>query len=179
VKRAALFAAALLIAAAGFGLYQYQQSIPGLGTGIVALDDFEFGDLEGRRRNLAEWRGKLVLLNFWATWCPPCREEIPLFIDMQNRYGGNGLQIIGVAIDQPEAVVRYRDSVGMNYPVLLGESAGLGAMTRLGNGRGALPYSVIIDPSGRALSTRIGAYRPAELENLLQAALEGLARPKN
>ncbi len=172
MKRAALVVAIMLIAAAaGYGLHAIQR-----GGGAVALSGFEFDDLEGRPRRLGEWQGKPVLINFWATWCPPCREEIPLFIEAQQRLGDRGLHVVGIAIDQAEAVVRYRDTTGIGYPLLLGGAAGMEAMARLGNSRGALPYTVAIDGSGRVVATKLGAYQPAELEKLLQA-LVGSGQP--
>ncbi len=86
------------------------------------LIDFTLPDVEGKKRSLHEWRGKVIVLNFWATWCPPCREEIPLFISLQKKHPADDLQVIGVAIDTLTAVMVYRQSVRINYPILIGEN---------------------------------------------------------
>jgi thiol-disulfide isomerase/thioredoxin len=133
--------------------------------------NFTLPGVDGVPRQLSEWRGKLIVLNFWATWCPPCREEIPLFINMQEKYGTRGLQIIGVAIDKLEDVKNFQGFDAINYPVLVGQEEVMALMQRYGNRIGSLPYSVVIDRQGRVLSRRIGAYQPAEIETLLQGLL--------
>ena len=133
--------------------------------------EFTLPDIDGKLHNINQWRGKLILLNFWATWCPPCREEIPLFIDMQEKYGKRGLQIIGVAIDSKQAVENYPDFAFMNYPVLIGQEKVMAIMKQYGNRIGSLPYSVVIDPQGRVLGRKIGAYKRSEIEALLDGLL--------
>ncbi len=133
--------------------------------------EFSLPDINDKTHNINQWRGKLILLNFWATWCPPCREEIPLFIDMQEKYGKRGLQIIGVAIDKKQAVENYPDFAFMNYPVLIGQEEVMTVMKQYGNRLGSLPYSVVIDPLGRVLSRKVGAYKRPELESLLGGLL--------
>ncbi len=172
MKKLLPYAAALLAGLAGYALLQALREQPPAAD--VALTRLEFTDLDGNRKPLTAWQGKLILLNFWATWCPPCREEIPLFISLQERYGAQGLQIIGVAIDRGEAVTRFRDEMGVNYPLLLGGEEALSTMRLYGNALGVLPYSVVIDPQGRTVASKTGAYRPAELENQI---LPHLKRP--
>ena len=133
--------------------------------------DFTLPEIDGKPRQLSEWRGKLIVLNFWATWCPPCREEIPLFVRTQGKYGARGLQIIGVAIDKLEDVKNFQDFKLINYPVLVGQEEVMALMQQYGNRIGSLPYSVVIDRKGQVLSRKVGAYQPAELESLLQGLL--------
>ncbi|KPK11260.1 MAG: hypothetical protein AMJ68_06605 [Acidithiobacillales bacterium SG8_45] len=133
--------------------------------------DFSLPGVDGKPRQLSEWRGKLIVLNFWATWCPPCLEEIPLFVSMQKKYGARGLQIIGVAIDKPEEVKNFQDGKSINYPVLVGQEEVMALMQQYGNRIGSLPYSVVIGPEGKVLSYRVGAYQSAELESLVQGLL--------
>lgn len=120
--------------------------------------DFRLPDLQGKQRSLKDWSGKVIVLNFWATWCPPCRDEIPLFIDAQENYKGRGLMIVGIAIDKKQAVASYSDNMLINYPVLLGDEGAMDLMARYGNRIGALPFTVIIDPRGRIVSRKMNAY---------------------
>ncbi len=129
-------------------------------------------DIHGAPRALADWRGQVVLVNFWATWCPPCREEIPLLVDAQRRHGGSGFQVVGVALDDRQAVAAYGAQMHINYPLLVGEDAVLSAMAELGNPSGALPYSVFLDPQGRPVVRKIGAFRANELDREVRALLE-------
>mgnify|MGYP003453058436 CR=1 FL=1 len=133
--------------------------------------DFELRDLAGTTRSLADWRGKVVLLNFWATWCPPCRREIPLFIDLQRRYEKQGLQIVGISVDDPQAVTRYRQQMRINYPLLIADETTHDLMAAYGNRQGSLPYSVLIAADGRIAEVKIGAYHREELEAALQPLL--------
>ncbi len=165
-----LFAAALAALAAGFFLSRSLHA-PRLEATPAAAIDFTLPDLQGQTRSLAEWHGKIVLLNFWATWCPPCREEIPLFIRLQGRYGDKGLQIIGVAIDKKEAVAEFRRRFGISYPLLITQAEGLDLLARYGNRSGALPFSVVIDRNGTIRAFKLGAYRDRELEELLAPLL--------
>ena len=139
---------------------------------VTQLSDFELPDLAGKPRRIMEWRGKLLLINFWATWCPPCREEIPLFIDFQERYAGRGFQVVGVAIDSLQDVMDYRDTLLINYPILIGEEKVMRLMQRYGNRVGTLPYSLLVAPDGRILHRKMGAYTRPELEKLLDPWLK-------
>jgi thiol-disulfide isomerase/thioredoxin len=131
---------------------------------------FGLPDLDGKVRHLEEWRGKAILLNFWATWCPPCREEIPLLIEAQTRLGSHGVQVIGIAIDDPKAVASYSREMKINYPVLIGDATAMNLMDIYGNRTGSLPYSVIIRPDGQISSRKLGAYEEAELGKVLTDA---------
>jgi thiol-disulfide isomerase/thioredoxin len=140
--------------------------------------DFALRDLAGKTHSLADWRGQLVLLNFWATWCPPCRHEIPIFISLQKRYADRGLQIVGISIDDPGAVARYWQEVGINYPLLLADESTFGLMAAYGNRTGGLPFSVLIRPDGAIDSVKLGAYSEKGLEALIVPLLPG-AKPAN
>jgi thiol-disulfide isomerase/thioredoxin len=127
---------------------------PGADAAIVTAS---FYDLNEKLQPLAQWKGKVIVLNFWATWCPPCVAEIPEFIQIQKQYEQQGVQFIGVAIDQKSKVASFAKETGMNYPVLLGDLAGIDLARRIGNARGGLPYSVIIDRNGKVVTTQLGA----------------------
>jgi len=110
---------------------------------------FELPDLDDRLRNSSEWAGQVVVLNFWATWCPPCRSETPAFVELQEQYATDGVQFVGVAIDNKESVQDFVDTYGVNYPVLIGEDRAIEIAKAYGNRFGALPYTAIIDRSGK------------------------------
>jgi len=109
---------------------------------------FSLPDVDGVVRNINEWDGKIIIVNFWATWCPPCRKEIPAFIDLQETYENQGVQFIGVAIDSLEKVQDYIDTMGINYPILIGDTDAIEISNLYGNRFGALPYTAIINRQG-------------------------------
>jgi thiol-disulfide isomerase/thioredoxin len=126
-----------------------------------------FANLSGGTEALEQWRGRVLVVNFWATWCAPCREEIPLFIQMQKHYGARGLQFVGVAIDQREPVAAFQREFGMNYPVLLGGLEAMELMRSTGNRMGVLPYTLVIDRAGRVASSKLGGLKEDQLERLI------------
>jgi len=107
--------------------------------------EFSLPDINGTMRNSHEWDGKVVVLNFWATWCPPCRSETPMFVEMQEKYSATGLQFVGVAIDSADKVKDFIDTYGINYPMLIGEDKAIEIAKDYGDRYGALPYTVVID----------------------------------
>lgn len=137
----------------------------------AALRETVFEDLDGRARKLAEWAGKVLALNFWATWCVPCREEIPLLMAAAERHRARGLEVIGIAIDLPANVAPYVKSMTMRYPVLLAERGGVQLMRKLGNANAALPFTAFVDAQGNVLTRKLGAFRAEELEAAIARAL--------
>ncbi len=129
--------------------------------------EFSALDLNGDMRNIKEWDGKLILLNFWATWCPPCKKEIPDFIALQKEYGDQGFQIIGIAIDDEDVVREYVKEVGMNYPSLVVQDEGVMLAKHYGNGIGALPYTVIINRDGEISDTIMGELSKIHAKELM------------
>lgn len=152
-----------------FALKQRQTESPEVADNRAI--NFALPDLDGYSRELAGWHGKYVLLNFWATWCQPCREEIPLLKNAQAKYGAHGFQVIGVAIDSEEAVSAYHRDVQFTYPVLIGEIEAVNLLAAFGHPSGALPFTVLISPDGRILHRKVGAYRAEELETFLTTTL--------
>lgn len=136
-----------------------------------ALYTTSFPDLEGKAHSLGEWAGKVIVLNLWATWCGPCREEIPVMVKLQQKYRDQGVTFIGLAMDEKGPVEKYAKEMGINYPILLGDVT-LGEFgRRLGNNAGGLPYTAIIDRSGKIITTRLGGVDEKFLEQVLQPLL--------
>lgn len=138
----------------------------------VKRPEFQLADLEEKIHNINEWDGKVILLNFWATWCPPCRDEIPVLIELQEKYGSSGFQVIGIAIDQADLVRAYSDSMGINYPVLVGEDNAIDIGLEYGNRLNVLPYSVIINHEGMIRFIKKGEVSRDEIEELIKPLLE-------
>lgn len=127
-------------------------------------------DLKGQTTALAAWRGKVVLLNFWATWCVPCRQEMPMLAKMQSKYAADGLQVVGIAMDQPQSTAAFLKTMPVDYPILIGIDADPVPTTTFGDTAGLLPYSVLIGRDGRILQTKLGVLDPATIQNWLDAA---------
>ncbi len=107
-------------------------------------------DLKGNKRNLHDWSGKVIMLNFWASWCGPCQVEIPQFVRYQEKYAGKGLQIVGVGLDEARKLGNVARTLEINYPVMvIDESGGAALMREWGNDTGIIPYTVVIDRDGR------------------------------
>lgn len=124
-------------------------------------------DLKGGAQTLAQWRGQVMVVNFWATWCAPCREEIPGFVRMQERYGSRGLLFVGIAIDQPDKVAEFAREFRINYPLLIGGLDTLELLRQAGNRAGVLPYTLVIDRRGNLVSREPGGLKEARLEGII------------
>lgn len=130
--------------------------------------EFAMQTIDGNIRNIKEWDGQIILLNFWATWCPPCMKEIPDFIELQKKYGDQGLQIIGIAIDDEELVKDFAREIQMNYPVMASEMEGVELSQRYGNEIGALPYTAIINRKGEITRKITGELSMIEAVKILE-----------
>ena len=130
--------------------------------------DFTLPDTEGVLRSVSEWDGKLLFINFWATWCPPCLEEIPAFVRLQAAYAARGVQFLGVALDDVDNVRRFMAQQRMNYPSLHGERDAIALGKRYGNRIGALPYTVLVGPDGTVLRTHQGILEETEARRLIE-----------
>ena len=130
--------------------------------------DFTLPDLSGKPVSLSDFRGKWVIVNYWATWCPPCLEEIPAFIEIQEEMENRGLQIIGIAVDNEDDVKQFATDIGMNYPVMAGESEAIELSQKYGNSIGGLPFSAVIDKNGTITHTITGELSKKRLTSILK-----------
>jgi len=148
---------AIIGMAAGIGAYTYlnkSDSKPEIA--VIKTDsligsrrpDFSLVDVDGSKRHIADWDGRVLIVNFWATWCPPCRREIPAFIELQEKYEKQGFTIVGVALDEKQAAIDYVDPMGINYPILVADADGIAISQSYGNKLGVLPFTVIVDRQG-------------------------------
>jgi thiol-disulfide isomerase/thioredoxin len=117
---------------------------------------FTLPDIHGKKHSISEWDGKLILLNFWASWCAPCRREVPLLVKLQKKYGSQGLQVIGLALDQPKPVRDFIQHYAINYPVLVGTDKVADVGDAYGDMIGVIPFSVLIGRKGRILARHTG-----------------------
>ena len=128
-------------------------------------------DLNGKSQKLAQWKGKTLIVNFWASWCPPCREEMPGFSRLQGKYAANSVQFVGIALDTKENVSAFSREFPVTYPLLIGGNEGSDLARQLGNAQLAMPYTVIISPAGEARFSRLGGLSEQELDTLLQQTI--------
>jgi thiol-disulfide isomerase/thioredoxin len=120
---------------------------------------------------MAQWRGKLLVVNFWATWCAPCVEEMPDLERVRRAYLDRNVEIVGLGIDNAAKIRTFRDELKLTLPLLVAGAGGSELGRLLGNLAGALPYTVLIDPSGRVVQRKLGQIKPAELQQWLDAHL--------
>lgn len=130
-----------------------------------------FKDFDRKFQPLAQWRGKVTLVYFWATWCKPCRTEVPTLIAFYEKYRSRDLAIVGIAIDQTDKVRKFAEEYNINYPVLIGGNDALDLARRMGNGLGGLPFLVVIDRKGHLVSTQLGQFTDGLLEQAVAPLL--------
>ncbi len=155
-----------------FGTHQARRNGPSTPriTQSTVAPDFSLESLDGPAMRLSDLRGKAVLLNFWATWCGPCKIEMPWFVDLQKQYGPQGLQIVGVAMDDAskEDISKFAKDMGVNYPILIGKEA----VGEQYGGVNALPETFLIGRDGKIVDKIIGLRGKAEIEDSIKKALD-------
>jgi len=140
--------------------------------GEASLASTTFSDLSGTPHALAGWREQALIFNFWATWCEPCREEIPLLIALRRKYVAKSVEIVGIGIDRVDKMRLFSKEFSIPYPLLVGEPGGVELMSALGNDAGALPFTVVRDGKGSIRFRRLGRLRPGDLEPVLEGILQ-------
>ena len=170
-RRALILAGgAVAAAAAGIAVNSLLRSPDGDAT-LANLWALPLQDLEGRNQALTQWRGKVLVLNFWATWCEPCREEVPTLVEAQAQLAANGLQIVGIALDSAAKVSTFGKEFKVQYPLLIASLDAVEITRKLGNKAAGLPYTVVLDKAGRISKTHLGGISRAQLDGAVRPLL--------
>jgi len=140
-------------------------------SGATDLLAARFPDLAGRQRKLLEWQGRVLVCNFWATWCAPCREEIPLLVSIRDRLVTKGIEIVGIGVDNAAKISEFVKIYEVSYPILVAGAEALELMRKLGNTAGGLPFTVFLDRQGALAHRKLGPIKAAELEEKLAELL--------
>lgn len=130
-----------------------------------------FPDLSGEPHTIGSWKGKVLVVNFWATWCPPCLEEIPMFVRLQRKMGQEGLQFVGIAVDQHDKVAQFVAKHGINYPIVIGQLDAIKLAESAGNESGGLPYTLVFDRQGRVVNRLYGGLTEQKLKPMIEKLL--------
>ena len=163
-----------LAAAAGYGAHLFRvgrwggHSAPDIGEAILTSRLF---DLDGRPQTLVTFRGRILVVNYWATWCAPCREEIPMFVRLQKEFAVKNVQFTGIAIDQADKVRQFAREIPINYPLLIGGMETLDLSRQAGNKAGVLPYTLVIGRDGRVAESLVGGLTEERMRGALLAQL--------
>lgn len=136
------------------------------------LPQFTLSDRFGKPTSIATWGGKSLILNFWATWCAPCRREIPLLKSVAAQWGPRGTEVVGIAVDHRDQVSAYADALKIPYPILVGEQDALDVAASLGVESPAFPFTVFTDRQGRVVTLFVGELHASQVDLILSAVKE-------
>jgi thiol-disulfide isomerase/thioredoxin len=136
-----------------------------------SLPDFTLMARDGSMQSIRSWPGKSMIVNFWATWCAPCRKEIPFLKELQHERGKDGFQLVGVAVDVREDVLKYADKIGIDYPLLMGEQDAFDAVSKFGLESTGFPFTVFTDKDGRIVVMHLGELKPPQAKAILDAVV--------
>ncbi len=142
-------------------------SAPAARPPVLTLPEFSLKNRAGELQSIHAWPGKSMVVNFWATWCAPCRREIPLLTELQKQHEAEGVQVVGIAVDFREDVLKYADAMKISYPLLIGEQDGLEAVDAFGIAAVGFPYTVFSDAKGNIITTYIGELHKEQAELIL------------
>lgn len=165
-KTLKIFIFVVLVIGAGLATRHYLIN-PAMESPVLSTDALfstQFPDVDGKVQNLGQWRGKILVVNFWASWCVPCREEMPELSELQERYRSNNLVMLGISTDDLSKMQAFNKEVPVKYPILAGDYEAIKLSELLGNNKGVLPYTLIIDTNGKIVKTYFGRINQALLE---------------
>lgn len=160
---------ALLAAVAGYRLGVLEKGAEKAALPIPTRSIYELvlTDLKGQPQRIDQWRGKILVINYWATWCHPCREEMPGFSRLQDKYRDKSVQFAGISIDDAFKIAEFQKETPVNYPLLIGDMAIMKSSSELGNTRQALPFTAVFNPQGELAMTKLGRLAEADLDREL------------
>lgn len=161
---------ASLAAIAGFVVRQNMQR-PAVNEYTAGQLNFSYPDINGQLQSIGQWHGKILVINFWATWCGPCLKEIPEFISLQQQYQASNVQFIGIAIEDRQPVADYLQRVKVNYPMLIAGDAGGTLARQLGNIINAVPFTVIVNQNGQIIHRQPGELSKTQFLEVLEPLL--------
>lgn len=157
-----IFAAASIALLAGIGARSFIDTSKAEAS-QAALPEFSLPDMNGKEHSINEWKDKVIVLNFWATWCQPCLTEMPEFNQLHKDYSGKGLQVIGIALDEQESVKEFVDKYKISYPVLVSPDQGIKIAHDLGNVVNTVPFTIIANKKGNIVARHMGTLTGKEL----------------
>ena len=170
-RRDALIVGAVALAAAGAGGLAGALLLQSR-SGAAALLSATYPDLTGRPRRLLEWQGRALLVNFWATWCAPCREEMPMLAEIRQIYAAKGAEFVGIGIDPAAKIAEFAKTYPVGYPLLVADAGAIELMRSLGNAAGGLPFTVVLDRQGAVGYRRLGPLSRPVVEQVLNSMLQ-------
>ena len=181
MKRGIHFLLVVIVAfaAGAAGLYAARQSpaspavTPALNAAVGKLMALDLPDTTGKQQPLAQWQGKVLVVNFWATWCPPCRKEIPAFSALSRKYVDKGVQFVGISIDTPKNVVDFQAAQKVAYPLVIASPSVVSLTEELGNASQGLPFTLILDRKGNISLVKLGMLSEEELDRKLAELSKG------
>lgn len=184
---ALILGVAALAGAGGYYFYSSQRELPAATAPTVqtpapaiapaltlasTVPEFKLTDREGQLRSLKDWSGQALIVNFWATWCAPCRREIPLLQQIARERAAAGFQVIGIAVDFRDKVLEYADQMQIEYPLLIGEQDALDAATAFGVEAVGFPFTIFSDARGRVIAMHMGELTAGEAKLILDVVAE-------
>jgi thiol-disulfide isomerase/thioredoxin len=178
MNKSVLAAIAIVAGVGGFMAYRQMATPPAAPIAEVqqkpmpeVLPAFSLANREGQLQSIRDWPGKSMIVNFWATWCAPCRREIPLLNELHRTRAAEGFQIVGVAVDFREDVLKYANEIGIDYPLLIGEQDGLNAVNAFGVQAVGFPFTAFTDSQGRIINLHVGELTAPQAQVILDTVV--------